>query len=66
VPYLVVWEVTRARAAEQVGQRDVALRSYQYVVQAWGRGDSPVQQYVNEAWAALQRLTAEPSTKPER
>jgi len=63
VPYLILWELTRARAAEQVGQRDVALRSYQYVVDAWSAGDPPVQQYVKEARAALQRLTAEPNAK---
>lgn len=63
VPYLVLWQLTRARAAEQLGRRDQAIRSYQYVVDAWARGDPPVQRYVEEARAALQRLTAEPSVK---
>jgi len=62
-PHLVLWELTRARAAEEVGNRELALRSYGYVVHSWEQGDPPVQPYVQEARAGLQRLTGEPKAK---
>jgi eukaryotic-like serine/threonine-protein kinase len=65
-PHLVIWELTRARAAEDVGNREVALRSYSYVVDAWAKGDPPVQRYVDEARAGLQRLTGEPRSKAKK
>jgi hypothetical protein len=62
-PELVFWELTRAHAAEQLGNRDVALRSFSYVVHAWAAGDPPVQPYVQDARAGLRRLTGEPKAK---
>jgi eukaryotic-like serine/threonine-protein kinase len=63
-PYLVIWELTRARAAEQIGNREAAIRSYRYVVDAWARGDPPVQLFVDEARAALERLGGEQNANP--
>jgi serine/threonine-protein kinase len=56
----VVWVLTRGEAAEQVGERDLAVKSYGFVVDAWQHGDSGVQPYVQQARAGLARLTAEP------
>ncbi len=58
-PHLVIWELTRARAAEELGDREVAIRSYSLVVHAWEQGEPPVQPYVAEAKAGLERLVGE-------
>jgi hypothetical protein len=59
-PDRVLWVLTRGEAAEQVGERALALKSYRFVVDAWQHGDSGVQPYVQQARAGLARLTAEP------
>jgi serine/threonine-protein kinase len=63
MPHRVIWALTQGRAAEEVGNREMALRCYSFVVDAWAQGDPPVQRYVEEARAGLQRLTGEPKSK---
>ena len=57
----VLWELLRARAAERLGDRERAIREYQYVADIWRHADPELQPYVAEARAGLQRLTAEPA-----
>ncbi len=57
---MVLWALERARANDVSGNRDAAVEDYSYVLDAWRRGDPEVQAYVDEARAALQRLTGEP------
>jgi serine/threonine-protein kinase len=59
-PSLVLWTLERARVAERLGDRDKAIRDYQYVVDVWRQADPELQPYVTEAKQALTRLTAEP------
>jgi hypothetical protein len=49
-----------ARAAERLGERDGAIRRYQFVTEVWRRADPGLQPYVTEARQALIRLTSEP------
>ena len=56
----ILWELLRARAADQLGARDRAAESYQMVLQAWRKSDPVLQPFVSEARDALQRLGAEP------
>jgi hypothetical protein len=49
----------RARVAERLGERAIAIDGYLYVANAWAPGDSVLQPYVKEARAALKRLNAE-------
>lgn len=53
--------IERARAAERLGERDRAMRAYQFVADAWRHADPELQVYVTESRRALQRLTGEPS-----
>jgi serine/threonine-protein kinase len=59
-PTAVLWELLRARVAERIGERDVALRSYSWVTGMWRNADPELQPYVTEAREGLARLTAEP------
>jgi hypothetical protein len=56
----VLWALTRGEAAEQVGERELAVKSYGFVVDAWQHGDSALQPYVRQARDGLARLTVEP------
>jgi serine/threonine-protein kinase len=62
--YPTATEVSRAldvaRAAERLGERERAIRGYQFVVDAWRHADPELQPYVAEARRALGRLTSEP------
>jgi serine/threonine-protein kinase len=62
--YPTATEVSRAldgaRAAERLGEREPAIRGYQFVVDAWRHADPELQPYVAEARRALGRLTSEP------
>lgn len=49
----------RARIAERLGDRAIALRDYQHVVDAWRNADPELAGYVAEAKAGLARLTQE-------
>jgi serine/threonine-protein kinase len=56
----VLWELLRARVAERLGNKERAIREYQYVADIWHHADPELQPYVAEARAGLQRLTGEP------
>jgi serine/threonine-protein kinase len=62
--YPTATEVSRAldvaRAAERLGERELAIRGHQFVVDAWRHADPELQPYVTEARRALGRLTSEP------
>jgi serine/threonine-protein kinase len=49
----------RGRVAERLGRREVAVESYQWVADMWHHADPELQPVVDEARAALERLTAE-------
>jgi serine/threonine-protein kinase len=59
-PSLVLARLTRGRVAERLGDREKAVQSYQFVVDAWRNADSELRPYVREAKAALARLTETP------
>jgi tetratricopeptide (TPR) repeat protein len=48
-----------ARLAEHLGERDKAIKSYQYVANAWRHADPELQRYVEEARSGLTRLVGE-------
>ncbi len=56
----VFWELLRGRVAEQLGDRNNAIREYQYVLDVWRHADPELTPYVTEARVGLQRLTGEP------
>jgi serine/threonine-protein kinase len=58
-PTAVLWELLRARAAERIGEREMATRSYSWVTGMWRHADPELQPYVAEAREGLARLTAE-------
>jgi serine/threonine-protein kinase len=60
LPSTVLWALDRALVAERLGDRDKAIRSYQYVADVWRRADPELQPYVAEAKEGLSRLTGEP------
>jgi tetratricopeptide (TPR) repeat protein len=60
VPSVVLWTLERARVADRMGDRDKAIRNYQYVAGIWRHADPELQPYVTEARQALARLTSEP------
>ena len=49
VPSEVLWALERARVAERLGDREKAVRSYQYVADVWRHADPELQPYVTEA-----------------
>jgi hypothetical protein len=55
----VLWRLLRGRVAERIGEREQAIRSYQWVVGMWRRPDPELEPYVTEAREGLTRLTAE-------
>ncbi|MEP7326924.1 MAG: hypothetical protein ABI836_13315, partial [Gemmatimonadota bacterium] len=48
-----------ARIAERLGDRDRAIRRYQYVIDVWRHADPVLQGYVAEAKKGLERLVGE-------
>jgi tetratricopeptide (TPR) repeat protein len=48
------------RVAERLGDREGALRRYQFVADVWRNADPELQPYVAEARAGLRRLSREP------
>lgn len=46
--------------AERLGDREKAIRSYQYVADVWRHADAELQPYAAEAKEGLSRLTGEP------
>ena len=55
-PTEVVMALERGKAAQANGQRDIALKSFQFVVRAWGRGDPELQPIVRDAQERIRRL----------
>ena len=49
----------RARLAERLGDRPMAINYYQFAAQAWLHSDPELQPYVAEARTALERLGGE-------
>jgi eukaryotic-like serine/threonine-protein kinase len=60
-PTEILWFLLRGRVAERLGQREKALRSYQYVVDIWRHADPELAPEVAEARRGLERLTREES-----
>jgi eukaryotic-like serine/threonine-protein kinase len=57
---VVLGRLAQARAAERLGERERAIREYQFVADAWRNADPDLQPYVVEARRALGGLTGEP------
>ena len=60
LPSSVFWTLERGRVAERMGDREKAIRSYQYVARVWRHADPELQPYVAEAREGLKRMTSEP------
>jgi eukaryotic-like serine/threonine-protein kinase len=58
-PSAVLWSLLRARVAERIGERELAIRSYSWVAGMWRKADPELQPYVAEAREGLARLTSE-------
>jgi serine/threonine-protein kinase len=56
----IVTELERGRVHERLGNREIALRAYGTVVDAWRDADPVLQPLVAEAREAIARLAAEP------
>ena len=52
----VLLALARGRAAEKVGERDLAVESYMVVADAWQNADPELRHFVEEAKAGLRRL----------
>jgi eukaryotic-like serine/threonine-protein kinase len=61
-PTRVLAALERARLAERLGERAVALRQYRFVREAWREPDAVLLPYVREAAAGLERLATVPET----
>jgi len=59
LPSDVLWSLERGRVNERLKNLDVAREAYADVVAHWAGGDPSLQGYVDEARAALQRLSPE-------
>jgi tetratricopeptide (TPR) repeat protein len=59
-PSFVFLRLERARIAERLGDREKAMREYQFVADVWHNADPELQVYVAEAREGLRRLGAEP------
>jgi serine/threonine-protein kinase len=55
----VLYKLEAARIHERLGQREQAVAQYRFVAAAWRNADPELQPYVDEAKAALRRLSAE-------
>ena len=54
-----LWRLERARVAERLGQHDKAVQEYGYLADLWRTADPELRPEVEEANAALKRLTGE-------
>ena len=59
LPVEVLRALERGRVNERLGNRERAIEGYALVVKAWRHADPELQGYVDEARAALRRLSAE-------
>jgi len=55
-PLMPLFLLERARVSERMGQRELALRDYQFVARAWRRADPELRVYVDESVQAIERL----------
>ena len=62
LPVEVLRALERGRINERLGNRDLAVQGYSFVVQAWRNPDAELRPYVDEARAALARLAGEKRT----
>jgi hypothetical protein len=58
-PSMILARLETARAAERLGQRARAAEDYRFVVDVWRHADPELRPYVDEARAALARLSGE-------
>jgi DNA-binding SARP family transcriptional activator len=58
-PFFVLGVLERGRIAEALGERQKAIDSYQFVVDAWRRADPELRSFVAQARNALARLRRE-------
>jgi serine/threonine-protein kinase len=58
-PSAVLWSLLRARVAERLGERELAIHEYSWVAAMWQNADPELQPYVTEAREGLARLTSE-------
>jgi serine/threonine-protein kinase len=58
-PIEVIWILERARVNDRLGNVEKAVESYSYVMDVWRNADPLLQPQVEEARAALARLTGE-------
>jgi serine/threonine-protein kinase len=56
----VVWTLERARVNDRLGNEERAIEDYAFVVDSWHQADPELQPVVEEARAALARLSGEP------
>jgi hypothetical protein len=56
----VIARLEQARAAERLGERELAIHAYRFVAEVWRNADPELQPYVTESREALARLTSEP------
>jgi hypothetical protein len=57
-PLFVLGVLDRGRLAEGLGERRIAIDSYQFVVDVWRHADPELAGYVREARAGLERVAA--------
>jgi DNA-binding SARP family transcriptional activator len=57
-PFFVLARLEQGRIAEALSDRQKAMDSYQFVVDAWRHADLKLQPYIQEARAGLDRLAA--------
>jgi eukaryotic-like serine/threonine-protein kinase len=55
-PLMPLFLLEHARVSERLGQRELALRDYQFVARAWSRADPELRAYVDESSQAIERL----------
>jgi hypothetical protein len=57
--FQVFWVLERGRVNDRLGNRDKAIKDYQFVADVWRHADPELQPIVQEARAALRRLGAD-------
>ena len=58
--FQVVWALERARVNDRLGNEEEAVEAYAFVADSWRNADPELQPVVEEARAALARLSGEP------
>ena len=62
-PLWIIATLEQGRVAERQGDNKVALKAYQFVLDAWRNADPELQAYTSEAREGLTRLTSEGKQK---